>query len=55
MKRTMANQLLKMNRAVPKSASDVKALAGPSKFCISCGKSILKKAKFCPLCGGAQE
>jgi membrane protease subunit (stomatin/prohibitin family) len=40
------------------------ASAGPSapaapttetKFCINCGKSIPKAAKFCPECGGAQS
>jgi membrane protease subunit (stomatin/prohibitin family) len=31
------------------------AAAGGSKFCISCGKSMPKIAKFCPECGGAQQ
>jgi membrane protease subunit (stomatin/prohibitin family) len=26
-----------------------------SKFCINCGKSVPKPAKFCPECGGAQQ
>jgi membrane protease subunit (stomatin/prohibitin family) len=29
--------------------------AGGSKFCINCGKSMPKIAKFCPECGGAQQ
>jgi membrane protease subunit (stomatin/prohibitin family) len=29
--------------------------AGASKFCINCGKSMPKIAKFCPECGGAQQ
>ena len=31
------------------------AAAGGSKFCINCGKSMPKIAKFCPECGGAQQ
>ena len=32
------------------------AAAGPdSKFCIDCGKSMPKRAKFCPECGAAQQ
>ena len=29
--------------------------ASPTKFCIACGKSMLRSAKFCPECGGAQS
>jgi membrane protease subunit (stomatin/prohibitin family) len=29
--------------------------AGETKFCLECGKSIPKRAKFCPECGGAQQ
>lgn len=28
---------------------------GETKFCLECGKPIPKRAKFCPVCGGAQE
>jgi len=28
--------------------------AGATKFCMNCGHSIPKPAKFCPECGGAQ-
>jgi membrane protease subunit (stomatin/prohibitin family) len=31
------------------------ATGGESKFCINCGKSVPKPAKFCPECGGAQQ
>ena len=31
------------------------AAAGGTKFCINCGKSMPKVAKFCPECGGAQQ
>jgi membrane protease subunit (stomatin/prohibitin family) len=33
----------------------VPTAAGGSKFCINCGKSMPKIAKFCPECGGAQQ
>ncbi len=36
-------------------ASTAGASSTETKFCINCGKSILRKAKFCPNCGGAQE
>jgi predicted RNA-binding Zn-ribbon protein involved in translation (DUF1610 family) len=26
-----------------------------AKFCISCGKSITRAAKFCPECGAPQQ
>jgi membrane protease subunit (stomatin/prohibitin family) len=31
------------------------AAAGSTKFCINCGKTMPKPAKFCPECGGAQQ
>ena len=31
------------------------AAGGATKFCMNCGKSIPKPAKFCPECGGAQQ
>lgn len=30
------------------------AAVGATKFCVACGKSIPRSAKFCPECGGAQ-
>jgi membrane protease subunit (stomatin/prohibitin family) len=30
------------------------ASASATKFCVACGKSIPRSAKFCPECGGAQ-
>jgi membrane protease subunit (stomatin/prohibitin family) len=30
------------------------AAAGATKFCVACGKSIPRTAKFCPECGGSQ-
>jgi membrane protease subunit (stomatin/prohibitin family) len=30
------------------------AAAGATKFCVACGKSIPRAAKFCPECGGSQ-
>lgn len=29
--------------------------AGGTKFCMNCGKTMPKPAKFCPECGGAQQ
>jgi membrane protease subunit (stomatin/prohibitin family) len=31
------------------------AAAGGTKFCMNCGKTMPKPAKFCPECGGAQQ
>jgi membrane protease subunit (stomatin/prohibitin family) len=39
----------------PQASSPGPAPAGGSKFCINCGKSMPKIAKFCPECGGAQQ
>jgi membrane protease subunit (stomatin/prohibitin family) len=51
---TMAQQM--MNAAKPPAAENAPASgpSGSSKFCMNCGKSIPKPAKFCPECGGAQ-
>jgi membrane protease subunit (stomatin/prohibitin family) len=38
------------------STGGAPAAAGPeTKFCINCGKTMPRAAKFCPECGGAQQ
>ena len=37
------------------SSSSSAAPGTATKFCLHCGKSIARQAKFCPECGGAQE
>jgi membrane protease subunit (stomatin/prohibitin family) len=39
----------------PTAPSAPAAPATGTKFCMNCGKSIPKAAKFCPECGGAQS
>ncbi len=54
----MANQMMNAMRPQPSEpppAPAAPAAAGGSKFCINCGKSMPKIAKFCPECGGAQQ
>ena len=41
--------------AAPAAEAAPAAPAGTTKFCMNCGKSIAKAAKFCPECGGAQS
>ncbi|HLJ48739.1 MAG TPA: SPFH domain-containing protein [Bryobacteraceae bacterium] len=41
--------------SAPAAAAPTAAPAGQSKFCINCGKSMPRSAKFCPECGGAQQ
>jgi membrane protease subunit (stomatin/prohibitin family) len=51
----MAQQMLNANRpAAPGPAAPDGAPAGGTKFCMNCGKTMPKPAKFCPECGGAQ-
>jgi membrane protease subunit (stomatin/prohibitin family) len=63
---TMAQQM--MNAAKPPEArppapggpapaggGGAPAAGAETKFCINCGKSIPRGAKFCPECGGAQQ
>jgi membrane protease subunit (stomatin/prohibitin family) len=56
----MAQQM--MNASKPAAAAGPAApgapegaAAGGTKFCINCGKTMPKPAKFCPECGGAQQ
>jgi membrane protease subunit (stomatin/prohibitin family) len=39
----------------PPPTPSTPSAGGASKFCINCGKSMPKIAKFCPECGGAQQ
>ncbi len=41
--------------APPVAPAGNPAPAGETKFCLDCGKSIAKRAKFCPECGAAQQ
>jgi len=54
----MAQQMINATRpAAPESApaaAPAPAGGAGTKFCMNCGKSIPKPAKFCPECGGAQ-
>jgi membrane protease subunit (stomatin/prohibitin family) len=59
----MAQQMMNAARppaaAVPESAgaapsAAAPAVAGGTKFCMTCGKPIPKVAHFCPECGGSQ-
>jgi membrane protease subunit (stomatin/prohibitin family) len=56
----MAQQM--MNAAKPAAPAGPAAPGAPegaaasgTKFCINCGKTMPKPAKFCPECGGAQQ
>ena len=52
----MAQQMMgAMHPAAPAAPAAEVAPAGTTKFCMNCGKSIAKAAKFCPECGGAQS
>jgi len=47
----MAQQMMgSMQQAQPGGAG----ATGETKFCVECGKSIIKAAKFCPECGKPQ-
>jgi membrane protease subunit (stomatin/prohibitin family) len=41
--------------APPQAGPPAPMAAGAAKFCMNCGKSIPKPAKFCPECGGPQQ
>ena len=54
---TMAQQMMNAARPAAAESAPAPAAAGGAgtKFCMNCGKSIPKPAKFCPECGGAQQ
>jgi membrane protease subunit (stomatin/prohibitin family) len=59
----MGQQLMNAMRSDSSSANGATAVAAPpsdaavtgTKFCINCGKSITRSAKFCPECGSGQQ
>ena len=55
---TMANSMLNAVKTGDQPSGATAAPASPSaetKFCVNCGKSIPRTAKFCPECGNAQQ
>jgi membrane protease subunit (stomatin/prohibitin family) len=64
MAQTMVNAMKPGEPPAPGGGSATAPAGGPAapvapatetKFCMNCGKSIPKSAKFCPECGGAQQ
>jgi membrane protease subunit (stomatin/prohibitin family) len=55
----MAQQMMNAPKpaavAGPAAPGAPEGSAGGTKFCINCGKTVPKPAKFCPECGGAQQ
>ena len=52
----MGQQLMNAMKPTAEAApASPNGAASATKFCIACGKQILKTAKFCPECGGAQQ
>jgi len=61
---TMAQSMMNAMKPAPGGTPGAPSAAVPAapagsdattKFCISCGKSMPRAAKFCPECGGAQQ
>jgi membrane protease subunit (stomatin/prohibitin family) len=56
MAQQMVNAAKPMASPAPAAPSTPEsAAAGGTKFCMNCGKTMPKPAKFCPECGGAQQ
>ena len=52
---TMAQQMVNlMKPGEPAAAVATPAAGAATKFCLNCGQSIARQAKFCPECGTAQ-
>lgn len=54
---TMAQAMMDAVKQKPEEPqqADAGKAQGETKFCMNCGKSIPRRARFCPECGGAQE
>jgi membrane protease subunit (stomatin/prohibitin family) len=51
----MANSMLNAMKPGEQPGSSAPAPSAETKFCVNCGKSIPRNAKFCPECGHAQQ
>jgi membrane protease subunit (stomatin/prohibitin family) len=55
MAQQMMNAMHPAQPANPAPSAPAAAAGAATKFCMNCGKSIARAAKFCPECGGAQQ
>jgi membrane protease subunit (stomatin/prohibitin family) len=50
----MAQQVMGAMKPGTQPAQTTSAADAATKFCLNCGKSIARQARFCPECGTAQ-